>query len=132
MVKSTQSVSWPKRDSIYSVLRHLGPFACIITVLCSENPISSKTRSEVIFQFKVSRGHPVQLFGGFEVFHRPRHIWGLWKTSKKHNHIAEFGCGNFEKTWQFFQKISIFLLKIIKNTKEFLKKCLTKNITLRA
>ena len=84
MVKSTQSVSWPKRDGIYSVLRHLGPFACIITVLCSEDPTLSKTRLEVIFQLNVSTGHPVQFSGGFAIFQRPQYVWCLWKISKKH------------------------------------------------
>ena len=36
-------MSWPKRDGIYSFLRHLGPFGCIKTAIFSENANSSKT-----------------------------------------------------------------------------------------
>ena len=71
-----------------------GPFACIITVLCSENPISSKTRLEFIFRLNIYTGHPVQFFGGFAIFHTPWDIQGVWKIAKKHNHIAKFGCVN--------------------------------------
>ena len=43
MLLSTQSVSRPKRNSIYSFLRHLGPLGCITTAIFSENPSCSKT-----------------------------------------------------------------------------------------
>ena len=118
MVKSTLSVSWPKRDSIYSVLRHLGPFACIITVLCSENPISSKTRLEVIFQLSISTGHPVQFLGGFAIFQRPWHTQGLWKIAKKPNPVVKFGCGSVRKFAYFFQKTEF---KFSKNREKYKK-----------
>ena len=37
----------PKRDGIYSFLRHLGPFGCITTVIFSNIAILSKTASQV-------------------------------------------------------------------------------------
>ena len=94
MIKSTQSVSWPKRDSICSFLRHLGQFGCISTVLFSENPIWSKTRLELIFRLNIYTGQTVQFFGGFAIFHTSWDVQEVWKIAKKHNYIAKFGCVN--------------------------------------
>ena len=47
MFLNTQSESRPKRDSIFSFLRHFGPFGSITTAIFSENPSCSnlaKTR----------------------------------------------------------------------------------------
>ena len=68
MVQSTQSVSWPKRDGIYSFLRHLGPFGCIKTAIFSENANSSKTRFQEKNILTLPQTRVWRIFGYSNIF----------------------------------------------------------------
>ena len=96
MFLSTQSVSRPKRDSIYSFLRHFGPFGSIATAIFSENPGCSNSRflkkeyshaSTAQFYYKIvflgNFSHPLDISGGVE----------NCETSTKLYQVAS---GNFE------------------------------------
>ena len=114
-------LSRPKRDSIYSFLRHLGPLGCITTEIFSENPSCSnlaKTRFLKKEYSHASTDHQVQFSIGSSIFQRPWHTQGLWKIAKKPNPIVKFGCGNGCVKLYFFQKIRFFSQKIVKITKK--------------
>ena len=100
-------MSWPKRDGIYSFLRHLGPFGCIKTAIFSENANLSKTRFQEKNYTIVSTDHLVQFLNGFAIFHTCQGTHEVWKIAKKPNHIVKFGCGN---DCVFFSKNRIFLV----------------------
>ena len=107
MFLSTQSVSRPKRDSIYSFLRHFGPFGSITTAIFSENPGCSnlaKTRFLKKEYSHASTDHQVQFSIVSSIFQRPWHTQGLWKIAKKPNPVVKFGCGSVRKFAYFFQK----------------------------
>ena len=113
-------MSCPKRDGIYSFLRHLGPFGCIKTAIFSENANTSKTRFQEKKYSHASTDHQVQFLNGFAIFHTPQGTQGVWKIAKKSNHIAKFCCGSVRKLPYFFQKIRYFFSK---NCKKYKKNC---------
>ena len=124
MFLSTQSVSRPKRDSIYSFLMHLGPLGCIATEIFSENPSCSnlaKTRFLKKEYSHASTDHQVQFSIGSSIFQRPWHTQGLWKIAKKTYPVIKFGCGSVRKFAYFFQKTEFKFSKIGKNTKKTVK-----------
>ena len=55
---------------------------------------SWKSRFGEFLDYWASTDQTVQKSGGFEVFHIPWHVWGVWKTSKKPSHLVKFGCGS--------------------------------------
>ena len=110
---------WPKRDGIYSFLRHLGPFGCITTAIYSENANSSKTRSEEKIPMKTSTAHLVQFFEVFAIFHTWGYTQEVWKIAKKPNHIVKFACGSLRINLYFFQN---FRLHFSKNCQNYKKK----------
>ena len=121
MFLSTQSVSRPKRDSIYSFLMHLGPLGCITTEIFSENPSCSnlaKTRFLKKEYSHASTDHQVQFSIGSSIFQRPWHTQGLWKIAKKPNPVVKFGCGSVRKFAYFFQKMEF---KFSKNREKYKK-----------
>ena len=121
MFLSTQSVSRPKRDSIYSFLMHLGPLGCITTAIFSENPSCSnlaKTRFLKKEYSHASTDHQVQFSIGSSIFQRPWHTQGLWKIAKKPNPVVKFGCGSVRKFAYFFQKMEF---KFSKNREKYKK-----------
>ena len=121
MFLSTQSVSRPKRDSIYSFLMHLGPLGCITTEIFSENPSCSnlaKTRFLKKEYSHASTDHQVQFSIGSSIFQRPWHTQGLWKIAKKPNPVVKFGCGSVRKFAYFFQKTEF---KFSKNREKYKK-----------
>ena len=121
MFLSTQSVSRPKRDSIYSFLMHLGPLGCITTEIFSENPSCSnlaKTRFLKKEYSHASTDHQVQFLNGFAIFHNPQGTHEVWKIAKKPNPLVKFGCGSYCIKVYFFQKMRFIFQKIVKNTKK--------------
>ena len=121
MFLSTQSVSRPKRDSIYSFLRHFGPFGSITTAIFSENPGCSnlaKTRFLKKEYSHASTDHQVQFSIVSSIFQRPWHTQGLWKIAKKPYPVVKFGCGSVRKFAYFFQKMEF---KFSKNREKYKK-----------
>ena len=121
MFLSTQSVSRPKRDSIYSFLRHFGPFGSITTAIFSENPGCSnlaKTRFLKKEYSHASTDHQVQFSIVSSIFQRPWHTQGLWKIAKKTYPVVKFGCGSVRKFAYFFQKMEF---KFSKNREKYKK-----------
>ena len=121
MFLSTQSVSRPKRDSIYSFLRHFGPFGSITTAIFSENPGCSnlaKTRFLKKEYSHASTDHQVQFSIVSSIFQRPWHTQGLWKIAKKTYPEVKFGCGSVRKFAYFFQKMEF---KFSKNREKYKK-----------
>ena len=121
MFLSTQSVSRPKRDSIYSFLRHFGPFGSITTAIFSENPGCSnlaKTRFLKKEYSHASTDHQVQFSIVSSIFQRPWHTQGLWKIAQKPNPVVKFGCGSVRKFAYFFQKMEF---KFSKNREKYKK-----------
>ena len=108
----------PKRDGIYSFLRHLGPFGCITTAIFSGNAILSKTGSEEKIYTLIYTDHQVPFRNGFGFFHKPQCTEGLWKIAKKPHPIVKFGCVNDCANSYFFQKINLHFSKNCKNYKK--------------
>ena len=97
MVYSNQSVSWPKRDGIYSFMRHLGPFGCIKTAIFSENDNLSKTGFwETIYTHTYTE-YWVQFLNGFAIFHTLQGTHEVWKIAKKLSPLVKFGCVSVKK-----------------------------------
>ena len=118
MFLSTQSVSRPKRDSIYSFLRHFGPFGSITTAIFSENPGCSNSRFLKKEYSHASTDHQVQFSIVSSIFQRPWHTQGLWKIAKKTYPEVKFGCGSVRKFAYFFQKMEF---KFSKNREKYKK-----------
>ena len=118
MFLSTQSVSRPKRDSIYSFLRHFGPFGSITTAIFSENPGCSNSRFLKKEYSHASTDHQVQFSIVSSIFQRPWHTQGLWKIAKKPYPVVKFGCGSVRKFAYFFQKMEF---KFSKNREKYKK-----------
>ena len=82
MVQSTQSVSWPQRDGIYSFLRHLGPFGCITTALFSENANLWILAISGYFTLAASTDQTMQFLDGFLIFLSLPYVGKLRKIKK--------------------------------------------------
>ena len=104
-------MSRPKRDGIYSFLRHLGAFGCITIVIFSENANLSKTSFEKKIYTIVSTDNWVQFDEVLAIFHTPQGTQGVWKIAKKPNPIVKFGCGKDCINQYFFQKKRFFSSK---------------------
>ena len=78
----TQSVSRPKRDSIYSFMRHSGPLGCITTEIFSENHCCLKRRFSENLDSTVSTGQLEQNMTVFAIFHNDWPHESLWKIAK--------------------------------------------------
>ena len=111
---------WPKRDGIYSFLRHLGAFGCITIVIFSENANLSKTSFEKKIYTIVSTDNWVQFDEVLAIFQRPWYTQGLWKIAKKPNPIVKFGCGNDCINQYFFQNFRLHFSKNCKNYKKII------------
>ena len=120
MFLSTQSVSRPKRDSIYSFPRHLGPLGCIKIAIFNEKANLSKNRFHEKNYTLVSTDHQVQFLNGFAIFHKPQHTQSLWQIAKKTNSIVKFVCGNecVKVFFLFFRNWEFILPKFVKNFKK--------------
>ena len=113
-------MSWPKRDGIYSFLRHLGAFGCITTVIFSENANLSKTSFGKKIYTIASTDNWVQFDEVLAIFHTPQGTQGVWKIAKKPNHIVKFACGNLRINLYFFQNFRLHFSKNCKNYKKII------------
>ena len=68
IINITHSVSRPKRDSIYSFMRHSGPLGCITTEIFSENHCCLKRRFSENLDSTVSTGQLEQKMTLFAIF----------------------------------------------------------------
>ena len=69
--KRQKCMSRPKRDSIYSFMRHLGSFWCITTALfqnLKSNPKFAKNKFLDRNHVAAYTGHQVQFWSGFAIF----------------------------------------------------------------
>ena len=82
MFLSTQSVSRPKRDSIYSFMRHSGPLGCITTEIFSENHCCLKRRFSENLDSTVSTGQLEQKMTLFAIFQDDSCGQSSWKIAK--------------------------------------------------
>ena len=118
MFLSTQSVSRPKRDSIYSFMRHSGPLGCITTEIFSENHCCLKRRFSENLDSTASTGQLEQKITLFAIFQDDSCGQSSWKIVKNRSHIAKFGCGSVRKFAYFFQKMEF---KFSKNWEKYKK-----------
>ena len=112
---------WPKRDSIYSFLRHFGPFGSITTAIFSENPGCSnlaKTRFLKKEYSHASTDHQVQFSIVSSIFQRPWHTQGLWKIPKSAKNCTGWAVETLRELRNFFRNWDIFFQKITKSTKK--------------
>lgn len=124
MFLSTQSVSRPKRDSIYSFMRHSGPLGCITTEIFSENHCCLKRRFSENLDSTVSTGQLEQKMTLFAIFQDDSCGQSSWKIVKNRSHIAKFGCGSGAILVILFKKIGYFFSKIRKKWKKWKKNIL--------
>ena len=120
-VFSTQSVSRPKRDSIYSFMRHSGPLGCITTEIFSENHCCLKRRFSENLDSTASTGQLEQKITLFAIFQDDSCGQSSWKIVKNRSHIAKFGCGSGAILVILFKKIGYFFSKIRKMEKKYFK-----------
>ena len=85
MFLSTQSVSRPKRDSIYSFMRHSGPLGCITTEIFSENHCCLKRRFSENLDSTVSTGQLEQKMTLLRIFQLFSDTQNSWKILKNQN-----------------------------------------------
>ena len=121
MFLSTQSVSRPKRDSIYSFMRHSGPLGCITTEIFSENHCCLKRRFSENLDSTASTGQLEQKMTLFAIFRDVTGGTDTRKIVKNRSHIAKFGCGNGAILVILFKKIGYFFQKSVKNGKKVKK-----------
>ena len=99
-------MSWPKRDGIYSFLRHLGPFGCIKTAIFSENANLSKTGFQEKNHTKNFTDHQVQFLNGFAVLHTHTHT--KHNTTPYPNYIFHVRPSCFlRRQWNAFPCVTI-------------------------
>ena len=75
-------MSRPKRDSIYSFMRHSGPLGCITTEIFSENHCCLKRRFSENLDSTASTGQLEQKMTLFAIFHNDSCGQSLWKIEK--------------------------------------------------
>ena len=123
MFLSTQSVSRPKRDSIYSFMRHSGPLGCITTEIFSENHCCLKRRFSENLDSTVSTGQLEQKMTLLRIFQLFSDTQNSWKIVKNQSHLAKFGCGNGAILVILFKKIFFFknALKMENSLKNYFK-----------
>ncbi len=124
MFLSTQSVSRPKRDSIYSFMRHSGPLGCITTEIFSENHCCLKRRFSENLDSTASTGQLEQKITLFAIFPYDSCGQSYGKIVKNRSHIAKFGCGSGAILVILFKKIGYFFSKIRKKWKKWKKNIL--------
>ena len=128
MFLSTQSVSRPKRDSIYSFMRHSGPLGCITTEIFSENHCCLKRRFSENLDSTASTGQLEQKITLFAIFQYDSCGQSYGKIVKNRSHIAKFGCGSGAILVILFKKIGYFFSKIRKKWKKWKKEAAKKNL----
>ena len=119
MVKSTQSVSWPKRDSICSFLRHLGPFGCITTALFSENANLWIPAISWHFTLLVSTDQTIEFLDGFLIFLSLPYVGKLRKIKKTSRNCIVWSVETSKVGGIFFRIFGWKIQKILKNSKKF-------------
>ena len=124
MFLSTQTVSRPKRDSIYSFMRHSGPLGCITTEIFSENHCCLKRRFSENLDSTASTGQLEQKMTLFAIFRDVTGGTDTRKIVKNRSHIAKFGCGSGAILVILFKKIGYFFSKIRKKWKKWKKNIL--------
>ena len=121
MFLSTQSVSRPKRDSIYSFMRHSGPLGCITTEIFSENHCCLKRRFSENLDSTVSTGQLEQKMTLFAIFHNDSCGQSLWKIAKTVIFCSSWPVETVLFWSYFLRKSDIFFSKIRKKWKKNLK-----------
>jgi len=121
MFLSTQSVSRPKRDSIYSFMRHSGPLGCITTEIFSENHCCLKRRFSENLDSTASTGQLEKKMTLFAIFRDATGGTDTRKIVQNRSHIAKFGCGSGAILVILFKKIGYFFQKSVKNGKKVKK-----------
>ena len=118
MVKSTPSVSWSKRDGIYSFLKHLGSFGCCKTVLYSENAIFSKPLISWHFTLPASTDQTMHFLDGFLIFLSLPYVAKLRKIKKPSKNCLVWSVEASKVKGIFFRIFVLKTQKCLKNSKK--------------